>query len=53
MRRILFNEDHQALRATAKEICDRSLVPRMDQFLEENRSTAPPGSRSASRICSG
>jgi long-chain-acyl-CoA dehydrogenase len=35
MERIIFNEDHDAFRASAKEYCDRSLVPRMEQFLEE------------------
>jgi long-chain-acyl-CoA dehydrogenase len=35
MERVIFNEDHHAFRASAKEYCDRSLVPRMDQFLEE------------------
>ncbi|GAA1599808.1 acyl-CoA dehydrogenase family protein [Kribbella sancticallisti] len=35
MQRIIFNEDHHAFRASAKEYCDRSLVPRMEQFLEE------------------
>ena len=35
MQRIIFNEDHDAFRASAKEYCDRSLVPRMEQFLEE------------------
>ncbi|NEA36963.1 acyl-CoA dehydrogenase family protein [Streptomyces sp. SID13031] len=35
MDRIIFNEDHHAFRASAKEYCDRSLVPRMEQFLEE------------------
>jgi long-chain-acyl-CoA dehydrogenase len=35
MERVIFNEDHQAFRAIAKEYCDRSLVPRMEQFLEE------------------
>ncbi|TWD82701.1 long-chain-acyl-CoA dehydrogenase [Kribbella amoyensis] len=35
MERIIFNEDHHAFRASAKEYCDRSLVPRMEQFLEE------------------
>ena len=35
MDRIIFGEDHHAFRASAKEYCDRSLVPRMEQFLEE------------------
>ncbi|MGW1344708.1 acyl-CoA dehydrogenase family protein [Kribbella sp. NPDC002412] len=35
MERVIFNEDHHAFRASAKEYCDRSLVPRMEQFLEE------------------
>jgi long-chain-acyl-CoA dehydrogenase len=35
MERIIFNEDHHAFRASAKEYADRSLVPRMEQFLEE------------------
>jgi long-chain-acyl-CoA dehydrogenase len=35
MQRIIFNEDHHAFRASAKEYADRSLVPRMEQFLEE------------------
>src|SRR5919197_4740165 len=35
MERVIFNEDHHAFRASAKEYCERSLVPRMDQFLEE------------------
>ncbi|WP_432947990.1 acyl-CoA dehydrogenase family protein [Kribbella sp. CA-253562] len=35
MERIIFGEDHHAFRASAKEFCDRSLVPRMEQFLEE------------------
>ena len=35
MERVIFNEDHHAFRAIAKEYCDRSLVPRMEQFLEE------------------
>ena len=35
MDRIIFNEDHHAFRASAKEYADRSLVPRMEQFLEE------------------
>jgi long-chain-acyl-CoA dehydrogenase len=35
MERVIFNEDHRAFRAIAKEYCDRSLVPRMEQFLEE------------------
>jgi alkylation response protein AidB-like acyl-CoA dehydrogenase len=35
MQRIIFNEDHDAFRASAKEYADRSLVPRMEQFLEE------------------
>ena len=35
MERVIFNEDHHAFRASAKEYCDRSLVPRMEQFLDE------------------
>lgn len=35
MERIIYGEDHHAFRASAKEYCDRSLVPRMEQFLEE------------------
>ncbi|HEY9334540.1 MAG TPA: acyl-CoA dehydrogenase family protein, partial [Kribbella sp.] len=35
MERVIFGEDHHAFRASAKEYCDRSLVPRMEQFLEE------------------
>ena len=35
MERVIFNEDHHAFRAIAKEYCDRSLVPRMEQFLDE------------------
>ena len=35
MQRVIFGEDHHAFRASAKEYCDRSLVPRMEQFLEE------------------
>jgi long-chain-acyl-CoA dehydrogenase len=35
MERVIFNEDHHAFRASAKEYCDRSLVPRLEQFLEE------------------
>ena len=35
MERVIFTEDHHAFRASAKEYCDRSLVPRMEQFLEE------------------
>jgi long-chain-acyl-CoA dehydrogenase len=35
MERIIFGEDHHAFRASAKEFCDRSLVPRMEQFLEQ------------------
>jgi long-chain-acyl-CoA dehydrogenase len=35
MQRIIFGEDHDAFRASAKEYADRSLVPRMEQFLEE------------------
>ena len=36
-----------------KEYCDRSLVPRMEQFLEEKTIDArPPGWRPASRACS-
>ena len=35
MQRVIFTEDHHAFRASAKEYCDRSLVPRMEQFLEE------------------
>ena len=35
MERVIFNEDHHAFRVIAKEYCDRSLVPRMEQFLDE------------------
>src|SRR5258705_3517116 len=35
MQRTIFGEDHDAFRASAKEYADRSLVPRMEQFLEE------------------
>jgi long-chain-acyl-CoA dehydrogenase len=35
MERVIFTEDHHAFRAIAKEYCDRSLVPRMEQFLDE------------------
>jgi alkylation response protein AidB-like acyl-CoA dehydrogenase len=35
MQRTIFDEDHHAFRASAKEYADRSLVPRMEQFLEE------------------
>src|SRR5690242_10662925 len=35
MDRIIFGEDHHAFRASAKEYADRSLVPRMEKFLEE------------------
>jgi alkylation response protein AidB-like acyl-CoA dehydrogenase len=35
MQRTIFGEDHHAFRASAKEYADRSLVPRMEQFLEE------------------
>ncbi|MFG1819670.1 acyl-CoA dehydrogenase family protein [Kribbella sp. NPDC049174] len=35
MERVIFGADHHAFRASAKEYCDRSLVPRMEQFLEE------------------
>src|SRR3954468_10133921 len=35
MQRTIFTEDHHAFRASAKEYADRSLVPRMEQFLEE------------------
>ncbi|WP_329475071.1 acyl-CoA dehydrogenase family protein [Kribbella sp. NBC_01484] len=35
MERAIFTEDHHAFRAIAKEYCDRSLVPRMEQFLDE------------------
>ncbi|ADB31295.1 acyl-CoA dehydrogenase domain protein [Kribbella flavida DSM 17836] len=35
MDRIIFGEDHHAFRASAKQYCDRSLVPRMEQFLEQ------------------
>jgi alkylation response protein AidB-like acyl-CoA dehydrogenase len=35
MQRTIFGEDHHAFRASAKEYADRSLFPRMEQFLEE------------------
>jgi alkylation response protein AidB-like acyl-CoA dehydrogenase len=35
MQRTIFGEDHRAFRASAKEYADRSLVPRMEQFLEQ------------------
>jgi alkylation response protein AidB-like acyl-CoA dehydrogenase len=35
MQRTIFDEDHHAFRASAKEFADRSLFPRMDQFLEQ------------------
>jgi long-chain-acyl-CoA dehydrogenase len=35
MQRTIFGEDHHAFRASAKEYADRSLVPRMERFLEE------------------
>ena len=35
MERVIFNEDHHAFRAIAKEYCDRSLVPRLEQLLDE------------------
>jgi alkylation response protein AidB-like acyl-CoA dehydrogenase len=35
MQRTIFGEDHHAFRASAKQYADRSLVPRMEQFLEE------------------
>jgi alkylation response protein AidB-like acyl-CoA dehydrogenase len=35
MQRTIFGEDHHAFRASAKEYADRSLVPRMEQFLAE------------------
>jgi long-chain-acyl-CoA dehydrogenase len=34
MQRTIFDEDHRAFRASAKEYADRTLVPRMDEFLE-------------------
>jgi alkylation response protein AidB-like acyl-CoA dehydrogenase len=35
MQRTIFGEDHHAFRPSAKAYADRSLVPRMEQFLEE------------------
>ncbi|WP_328995962.1 acyl-CoA dehydrogenase family protein [Kribbella sp. NBC_01245] len=35
MQRTIFDEDHDAFRASAKEYAERSLIPRMDQFLDE------------------
>jgi alkylation response protein AidB-like acyl-CoA dehydrogenase len=35
MQRTIFAEDHHAFRASAKQYCERSLMPRMEQFLEE------------------
>jgi alkylation response protein AidB-like acyl-CoA dehydrogenase len=35
MQRTIFGADHHAFRASAKQYADRSLVPRMEQFLEE------------------
>ncbi|MGL5856831.1 MAG: acyl-CoA dehydrogenase family protein [Angustibacter sp.] len=34
MRRTLFTEEHEALRATVREFLDRTVVPRMDEFIE-------------------
>ncbi len=34
MRRTLFTAEHEALRASVREFCDRSLRPRMDEFVE-------------------
>ena len=34
MRRTLFTEEHEALRATAKEFLARHVVPHMDEFIE-------------------
>src|SRR6266508_196537 len=34
MQRTIFDEDHAAFRASAKEYCDRTLIPRMEEFLE-------------------
>ena len=35
MRRTLFGPEHEALRATAREFLARTVVPRMDQFIEQ------------------
>ena len=34
MRRRIYDEDHEAFRASAREFLDREVVPRMDEFLE-------------------
>jgi long-chain-acyl-CoA dehydrogenase len=34
MQRTIFDADHEALRASAKEYADRTLTPRMDEFVE-------------------
>src|SRR6478735_10681503 len=34
VRRTLFSEEHEALRATAKEFLARHVVPHMDEFIE-------------------
>ena len=34
MQRTIFDADHEAFRASAKEYADRTLTPRMDEFLE-------------------
>ncbi|HET8598720.1 MAG TPA: acyl-CoA dehydrogenase family protein [Segeticoccus sp.] len=36
MRRAVFTEDHEALRRTAHEFVQRSLVPRAEEFLEQH-----------------
>ena len=35
MRRTLFGPEHEALRATAREFLERTVIPRMDQFIEQ------------------
>ncbi len=53
MQRVIFDEDHHAFRASAKEYADRSLVPRMERVPRgEDLSTAPSGWRPASRASS-
>jgi alkylation response protein AidB-like acyl-CoA dehydrogenase len=34
MQRTIFDADHEAFRASAREYADRTLTPRMDEFLE-------------------
>ncbi|GMA85806.1 hypothetical protein GCM10025868_10560 [Angustibacter aerolatus] len=34
MRRTLYSEEHEALRATTREFLQRHVVPRMDEFVE-------------------